>query len=338
MISTLLTIAGSALLITVWSSVLRSLVPRQTSPRSARWAARWVSFVIIAFARKLSADARERVMTMLAPLSLFAMLVAWLFGHCLGFALLAAGTTDTGLDAGSLGRLFAARTAGGAQIIGLLCWLFAIVLIGMFTVYLIAVMNAYHRRELLAVRLSAEAAHPPDAERILATYVQSRSRDRLDALFADWTGWLADIRYSHVNYPALVYLRPASELCWLQAAVIMLDAAALLKALAPSWAMPNTEILLDTGIRCFERLSADLDIERPNVAVSLQGREQFGFTDTTRVAASAGLPIERSPGEAWQIFQGLRTRYAPYSTAIALLLLHNMVDPLADCPADSLAQ
>jgi hypothetical protein len=336
MSSALLTVAGSVLLVAVWSSVLRSLVPRHTSPRVARWAARVVSVVVIAFARRLSLGARERAMTMLAPLSLFAMLVVWLFGHCLGFALLALGTT--GLDVGSLGRFFAVQTAGGTQIIGLLCWLFIIVLVGMFTVYLVAVVNAYHRRELLAVRLSAEAARPPDAERILAAYVQARSRDRLDSLFADWTGWLADIRYSHANYPALVYLRPASELCWLQASVIMLDAAALLKALAPSWAMPNTEVLLDTGIRCFERLSTDLGIECPKVAVSLEGREQFGFMDTTRVASAAGLPIERSQQDAWQVFQALRTRYAPYSTAIASLLLHNMVDPLVDDTADSLAQ
>jgi len=272
---------------------------------------------------------------MAAPLSLFLMLVWWLFGNCLGFVLLAAGLTGMDTDLASLGRFFALQTTGGTQVVGLLSVLFTIVLVGVHVVYLTVVMNAYHRRELLAVRLSAEAERPPDAERILAAYVQSRSRSRLDALFADWTGWLADIRTSHLNYPALVYLRPASELCWLQAAVIMLDAAALLEAIAPSWAMPYTQALLDTGIRCFEKLSADLGIEHSTSAVSLQGREQFGFGDTTKITASAGLPVERSPDDAWRVFQALRTRYAPHAMGIALLLLHNMVDTASDATIDA---
>jgi hypothetical protein len=335
MIATVLAAAGIVVLVVVWSSVLRALVPRLTPPRTARWTSRWIAMAIIMFARRLSLGPRERAMTMAAPLSLFLMLVWWLFWHCVGFVLLAAGLTGLDTDPAALGRFFALQTAGGAQVIGVLCWLFTIVLIGMYVVYLTVVLNAYHRRELLSVRLSAEAERPPDAERILAAYVQSRSRSRLDALFADWTGWLADIRTSHLNYPALVYLRPASELCWLQAAVIMLDAAALLEAIAPSWAMPYTQALLDTGIRCLEKLSADLGIERSNISVSLQGREQYGFGDTTRITASAGLPVERSPADAWRVFQGLRTRYAPYATAIALLLLHNMVDTSSDVTIDA---
>ena len=330
MIRTALVAAGIVVLVAVWSSVLRSLVPRQTPPRAARWTARLIAKLAIAMARRLSSGPRERVMTMAAPVSLLVLLTWWLFCHFLGFILLVAGLTGMITDSRSLARFFTLNTTGETQLIGLLCWLGTFVLISLYVVYLILVMNAYHRRELLAVRLSAEAERPPDAERILAAYVRSRSRSRLDALFADWTGWLADIRCSHINYPSLVFFRPASRLCWLQGAVIMLDAAALLEAIAPSWAMPYTEALLDTGIRCFEKLSADLGIQRPNISVSLQGREQYGFDDTTKITASAGLPVERGPDDAWRVFQALRTRYAPYSTAIALLLLHNMVDTSSD--------
>jgi hypothetical protein len=335
MISVLLTAAGIVVLAAVWSSVLRALVPRQSPPLLARWTARWIALATIAFARRLAPGPRERAMTMAAPLSLFVLLLLWLAGHLIGCTLLAAGLDGLPVNVESLGRFFTLSTTGGTRITGLLCWLFTIVLIGVHVVYLIVVMNAYHRRELLSARLSAEAERPPDAERILAAYVQSRSRSRLDALFADWTGWLADIRCSHVNYPALVYLRPASELCWLQAAVIMLDAAALLEAIAPSWAMPYTQALLDTGIRCLEKLSADLGIQRSTTSVSLQGREQYGFAETTRVTEAAGLPAERGPQDAWRVFQARRTHYAPYSTAIASLLLHNMVDSLSDASAMS---
>jgi hypothetical protein len=258
MIAALLTVAGVAVLVVVWSSVLHALLPSQAPPRAARWSARWVAVAVTPLARRLARAPRERVMALSAPVSLFAMLVAWLLGQGVGFVLLAAGIAGVRTDPAALGRFFALELTGAAQLVGLLCWLATIIVIGTFVAYLVAVTNAYSRRELLAVRLSARAARPPDAERILASYVQSGSRDELDGLFAEWTGWLADIRCSHVNYPSLVYIRPASELCWLQAAVIVLDAAALLEAIAPSWMTPYTQALLDTGIRCIERMGADL--------------------------------------------------------------------------------
>jgi hypothetical protein len=323
-----LAVLGIVVLVVVWSSLLRTLVPRETPPRAARWPVRTVAAVLTPLARRLSVRPRERLMTMVAPVGLFALLAVWLVGHCLGFVLLAIGVG--GLAPGSAAGFLALDSTGGLLVLGLVCWVSTFVLLGTFVVYLVVLMNAYARREFFAVWLSARAATPPDAERILAAYIRHRSHDRLDALFGDWTGWLADIRCSHVNHPALVYLRPASTLCWLQAAVIMLDAAALLEAIAPSWETPYTKPLLDTGIRCFERLSTDLDVARGTTAVSLQGREQCGFDDTTRVTSAAGLVAERSPQDAWRSFQALRTRYAPHSTAIASLLLHNMVDSRAE--------
>ncbi|HEX4720882.1 MAG TPA: hypothetical protein VH333_00100 [Pseudonocardiaceae bacterium] len=334
MIPVLLTVAGVAVLLAVWASVLHTLLPSQAPPRAARWSARWVTLAVTPLGRRLSRAPRERVMALAAPLGLFLMLSSWLLGIGIGCVLLAAGIAGTGVVSEELGRFFALDTTGATQIIGVVWWLSAISVVGAFVAYLVAVTNAYGRRELLAARLSARAARPPDAERILATYIRSGRRDELDDLFAEWTGWLADVRCSHVNYPSLVYIRPASELCWLQAAVIMLDAAALLEAIAPSWALPFTQALLDTGIRCVERMGADLDIRLATQTVSLQGREQFGFDDTTRVTTAAGLPAERSPREAWQIFQDMRTRYAPLATAMAQSLLHDMVDarsaPFAD--------
>jgi hypothetical protein len=337
MISVLLVVIGAALLVTVGLSTLRAvLAPRQSPPRVARWTVRLVSTALTAIGMRLPREPRERVMTLCGPLSLFGMLLCWFFGLGLGFALFTSGATGIGLDAPSLGRFFALEETGGARLAGVLAWLSAIVVLGLFLVHLIRIAAAYTRRELLAARLSAQAARPPDAERMLAAYIRSDSRDQLDSLFADWTGWLSDIRCTHVSYPALVYYRPASEMCWLQAATIVLDAAALVEAIAPSWAMPYTRALLDTGMRCFERLGADLGISLAPTAVSLHGREQFGFTDTIKVTTSAGLPTERSPREAWLVFQDLRTQYAPYSTAIASLLLYHIVDNQADSIAPSI--
>jgi hypothetical protein len=328
-------VIGLAVLAVVWTSALRTLVPRETPPRATRWAVHAVAAMVTPVARRMALRPREQAMTMIAPIGLFTLLAVWLIGHGIGFALVAIGIG--GLRPSEIGAFLALHATGANLVIGLICFVSTFVLIGTFVVYLVVVLNAYGRRELFAVWLSARAASPPDAERILAGYVRYDSHDRLDSLFGDWTGWLADIRCSHVNYPALVYLRPASSLCWLQATVIMLDTAALLEAIAPSRETPFTKPLLDTGIRCLERLSTDLDVTRSSTAVSLQGREQFGFDDTTRVTSGAGLIAERSPQDAWRSFQSRRTRYAPLSTAIASLLLHNMVDSRSDAASESMA-
>jgi hypothetical protein len=208
------------------------------------------------------------------------------------------------------------------------------VMLGLFMVHLSQLASAYDRRERFTARLAAQAAKPPDAERILAAYVRPDSRE-LDSLFVQWTDWLADIRRTHISYPVLGYLRPGNELCWLQAAVIVMDTAALVEAVAPSWAEPYARALLDTGTRCFERLCSGLGIVLTHSSVSLQGREQVGFEDTIRLATSAGLPAERSSSEAWQVFQKRRIRYAPCVSAIVSKLLYHVLASDSDGPGVS---
>jgi len=323
MTATVLTIVGVAILVIVWLSVLRAvLVPRQAPPRAARWSARGVAVSMIAIGRRLPERFQEPFMTLCGPLGQFAMLLGWLAGLTAGFTLIALGD---GADMVDLGQILTFDTPDH-RVIGVVAWVSVAVLLGLFSVHLALVANAYFQREQLAASLPAQAARLSDAERMLATYASSDSRDQLDALFGQWTRWLSDIRRTHVSYPALVYYRPSTEMCWLHATMIMLDAAALVEAIAPSWAMPWTRALLDTGIRTLERVAADMRIELTPAVVSLHGREQFGFVDTIAVATDAGLPVERSPQEVWRAFQNLRTKYAPYASTMALTMLYNVVN------------
>jgi hypothetical protein len=67
--------------------------------------------------------------------------------------------------------------------------------------------------------------------------------------------------------------------------------------------------------------------------VSLHWREQRGFADTIRIARSAGLPVERTPQEAWHAFQDMRTRYAPYAATIGSILHYEVGDCSLDTPS-----
>lgn len=327
MVQVIAVVAATVLIAVVWVNVLRTVfVPRQDPPRLPRWMLRGVAGLLMSVGRGLSGRRRDRMLALIAPLSLFALFGVWLAAMLFGIALAAWGFGGVGLNAESFAGLLAFETSGAIKSLAFFTWLSGAVLVGVFMVHLVRITEAYGRRELLVARLAAQAAQPPDAERILAAYVRSDSRDGLGALFAEWNSWLADIRCTHAGYPALTYYRPATELSWLEAAVIVLDTAALVESLAPSWALPNTCGLIDTGVHCLKRLGTDLGIVLPRPEVSLHWREQCGFAETIRLASAAGLPVERSPQDVWRVFQDMRTRYAPYAAAIGSVLHYEVAD------------
>jgi hypothetical protein len=333
MIQVLAIVAGAIVIMIVWTNVLRSVfVPRQDPPRLPSVALRAVDGVFTLVSRVVPRRRRDRVLGLIAPISLFAMFGVWLLGLTLGFSLAAWGFAGLGPNPAQLAELLAFDTPGAILILPMVAWLSVTLLVGVFLLYLMRVTEAYYRRELLVTRLAAQAAGPPDAERILAAYVRAESRVGLSALFGEWHAWLSDIRYTHAGYPSLTYYRPSTELNWLEATVIVLDAAALVEAMAPSWALPNTRVLLDAGVRCLERLGSNLGIMPARSEISLHGREQFGFSDTIRLASAAGLPLERSPQDVWRVFQDMRTRYAPYAAAIGSALHYGVADIPAEMP------
>jgi hypothetical protein len=216
--------------------------------------------------------------------------------------------------------MLAFRLDSTANLLAVVAALSGVLLVVAFGVHLSRVTGAYGRRELLVARLSVHATKPSDAEHVIATYVRTDSRDQLDAWFGDWADWLADINCTHVSTPSLVYFRAAGRLSWLEAAVIVLDAAALVEATAPDWAPPNTQVRVGAGADCLPRLATRVGIALSRPKVSLHGREQCGFADTIQTTMYAGLPVARTHPVAWAVFQQERTKYAPYASAISARL------------------
>jgi hypothetical protein len=258
---------------------------------------------------------RERFLDMCAPLTLFLTLAGWLLAQAAAFGVMAWGWYGVPISTLPVPRRGSAPLVlvGGVLTALLLC---------VWAVHLGRFCAAFSRRERLVARLVDQAVEPPDAEAVLADYLRTGSRDGLNGMFAEWAGWFADLRCTHVAYPALIFARPASVLCWIRAAMIVLDAAALTQAAAPGWAPPHTRPLVAGGIRCLQHLTARVGVALPRVAVSLQGREECGFTDTLLLALGAGLPAERDERQTWSAFQDLRIRYAPHATALAAHLLY----------------
>ncbi|CAM3307114.1 hypothetical protein KIPE111705_01030 [Kibdelosporangium persicum] len=321
MVNVIAAVAGVLVLVVVWSSVLRTvLIPRRTSSRMARWTVRIAAAGGTAIARRLPRRACEAVMDFCAPVSLMLMMIGWLVGLGVGFSLLAV-AAGVAFDSDAIIRFFELKLEGAAGALAVFAAVSVIVMIAIFLAHVVRFVDAYSRRERLVVRLAAQASQVPDGDKVLADYLRSGSRDNLDNHFAEWAAWLSDIHNSHANYPGLVYHRSAGELWWPQAALIVMDAAALVDAVAPKWAPPHTRVLLDSGTACLQQLAARMGIVIPEMTVSLHGREECSFGDTVQLTTAAGLPGERDPYRAWAAFQDTRVRYAPYAVMIESRLL-----------------
>jgi hypothetical protein len=331
-----LAIVGGTLVLVDWLSVLRTVfIPRQRSSLTARSAVWVITEASRRIAPVLPLRARERLLDLGAPLALFVMAACWLIGVMAGFVLMASGIYDVPFQSGAVSSFFLLPSPGEPLVIA------AILSIGLLmaavTTHLVRFTGAYSRRERLVARLAGQAARPPDAEALVADYVRAGSRDRLDHLFAEWAGWLADVWCTHVGYPALTFARPANSLCWIRAAVIVLDAASLTVAVAPDWAPPSTRSAIHTGSRCLQHLAKQVGVTPASAPVSLHGREEQGFADSVRLVTDAGLPKQRDEQKAWDAFQDLRIHYAPYAAGIASHLLYADVDVTPDSAGDNAA-
>jgi hypothetical protein len=193
-----------------------------------------------------------------------------------------------------------------------------------FLAHLNAYIAAYTRRERVVVHLAMELPRLADADCLMLSCLKSTSPDRLDAKFAEWGAWLADIQYTHLSHPALLYARPAGRYSWPRAAITVMDIAALVEAVAPNWTPQQTRMLLKTGSTCLGRLAAQVGIVLPPAPVSLQGREERMFNDSVRYAIGAGLSEERDRQETWLAFQKIRAGYAPYASALTFHLMYDI--------------
>lgn len=338
-VSALLT--GCLILAAVWCNVVCTALPTGRRPAlPIRPVLRWVPSLILALARALPRRARSWVLNLIGPFVFFSVLAWWLAASLAGFALIV--VSFGGVPAIPAGLIpwssctdaaaFAAApvTQWRSDAIALMAWTNAAIIVLIFAVHLMCFLTAYRRRELAVRVLATQARWPPDAERLLIPYLRSGMTAALDDQFAQWARWLGDVRATHHAYPALMFCRSSPPLNWLTAAVIMLDAAAAIDALAPSWAPPHTRTLLCTGMRCMQSLLHQSGISHPAAIASFEGREEVEFHATMRKLVTAGLPEERDEAHASMAFQKWRIQYSPYATAIAIYLLYD--DPGIDVP------
>lgn len=323
MLAVLCVVAGAVLVVSVWLSEMRTIiVPHESSSRIARASVAMTVGGTTRIARRLPVGAALWVLDLAAPLALFTIVGYWLAALVVGFGLVLFGLGDSGQAIG-----FVLDWHGTTTVVLVLGAISVALVLVTFGAHLVRLTDAYSRRERLVNSLAARASTPLDADQLLADHLRGGSRDNLDLLFRSWLDWVADVHATHVGYPVLVHYRSARRLAWVEAAVIVMDAAALVTTLAPRWAPPHARVLLDGGSACIRDLAERAGVRLPagTNTVSLHGREERAFGDTVLMAVRAGLPEERNRSQAWDIFQAERTRYAPYAAQLGARLQYDRV-------------
>jgi hypothetical protein len=191
---------------------------------------------------------REGFLSFYGPLSVILLLVVWMTGLILGFALLQwvlgspitapEGTPNFGTDLYLSGTTFI--TLGLGDVVPLTGIARGITVIeaatgfGLLAVvigYLPVLYQAFSRREANITLLDARAGSPPSAVEMLRRYGEDKDVNALNQFLRDWELWGAELLESHLSYPALAYFRSQHDnQSWLAALTVILDACTLVLA------------------------------------------------------------------------------------------------------------
>jgi hypothetical protein len=331
---TIAAVIGGLLVLTVWASVIGTLMVPRSGGRLTRLLAHLVNATFRLATRSMADyERRDRVLARQAAAILLTFLGAWLGIALAGYLLLM-----WPLVHGGLGTAFSAAgssvfTLGYAEPSGappaavvFTAAVTGVVIVTLQIAYLPALYAAFNRRETEVALLNARAGVPSWGPELLArTHYALGSGvstlDTLPGLYAQWERWAADVAESHTTYLPLVRFRsPRPRSSWVTALLAVLDSAALFLALSPGSAPEvPARLCLRAGFLCFRQVARALGCEvpeepRPGGQISLTYNDFLVAVERLR---AVDFPIERDPAAAWSDFVGWRATYEQAAYAVA---------------------
>lgn len=273
---------------------------------------RFLAGAVASGARRLPPRIGNSILEALAPLWLVLTMAFWPVLLLLGTGLL-----------GRYAELMSVRVPPPAYAVafGAALLLPVAVAVGVARGYLRTYVGAYQRREREVVRIAAQLVRHRNSDHLAVSCLHPAVTHRADRLLAEWTDWLTDLRRTHLSCPVLIYSASRGTLTWPRAAVAVLDAAALIWAVAPSHCPPRIPVLLTAGAQCLQAIAWKAGVVAGGAPVSLEYREESLFSDSVRLVVCAGMPEERGRQQTWAAFQRARSAYAPYATALEFHIL-----------------
>jgi ion channel len=233
----------------LWDTFETIVLPRRVTRRLRLtrifYLATWAP--VAGLARRVpSGKKRDRYLAFYGPLSLILLLLVWIVGLLLAFALLhwgvgsslqtpGAETPGFGMYVYMSGVIFFTLGFGDVFPLDAAGRALSVVEVGMGFGFLAAVIGylpvlyqSFSRREVNISMLDARAGTPPTAAELLRRHAEADHLEGVGELLKDWERWAADLMESHLSYPVLCYYRSQHDnQSWLASLVCVLDTCAL---------------------------------------------------------------------------------------------------------------
>ena len=282
---------------------------------------------------------RASALSLFAPISLLAFYAAWLILTWIGFALVfyGLGTEDVTaalrLSGSSLFTLGFSEPPSGAITGAVLAEAgIGLFLVALLIGYFPTIYGAYQRREVEVSLMQERAGVAGSGVSLIEHYQEMGGWSAVDALWGQYETWFADIGESHIAIEILPFYRSvADDRSWVNAACVILDAAALRTSTIDAPVPAGARLVCRAGARSLWGVASHLGLDAgPRPAASPVGdarhdgpdtrpititREQF---DEARASlAAAGVPLISDADAAWATFRHFRALYDRPITVLA---------------------
>jgi len=314
--------------IVVWTilSITRMLIlPRSDNVPMTRFVFKWVyrAFYWSYLNWVNTYQARDRLLSFWAPITLLILPMLWLFLIMVGHTFVYLAVSETlnlrealvlsGSSLMTLGFKFTDEIpviiiAFGEAAMGMM---FIALLIG----YLPTMYSAFSQRERAITRLEYYAGNPLSAIemiRRLEFVGKLYSEEQLADFWEEWEGWFAQLEESHTTLAPMNFFRsPKPGRSWLTASGTVLDCAALI-ASSVNVTMPRSAgVMIRSGftalraIADFFRMPYDPD-PNPTDPISISRAEFDAAYDELLVM---GIDLKPDRDQCWRDFTGWRVNY-----------------------------
>jgi hypothetical protein len=196
----------------------------------------------------IPARSRETWLSVFGPLSLLLLMIIWVFGLILGFALIHWSIGPALLTRQGIAQFFTDLYLSGTTFFTLglgdviphtpFARLLVVIQSGMgfgflalVIGYLPALNQSFARREESISLLDARAGSPPTASEMLRRHGAGHRMEALRELLHEWERWSSELLEGHLSYPVLAYFRSQHDnQSWPSALTAILDTCALIMA------------------------------------------------------------------------------------------------------------
>ena len=318
-----LSVAGGAVLIVLMiGDAVGTLVV--TRGRAGRWRPTSVWYAVTwraarAVAARLPRPAADFALNAYPAVSLLGLLVVWLVGLLLGWALVYRGlgepagaggdfaTTLYFAGTGLLAASFGAAHGTAAELLSLVETVMGLGTVALLISYLPALYGAYSRREVKLLTLDDPLGGRLTPVRVIAVHAPHGDLEFFYRFCADWEQWTAEVLESHSSYPMLALFRSQhAGQSWVTALGVVVDAATLACAAIVDAGTREPYFLYRRGQRAVVDIASRLDVPHEPWLVDWINRENF---DAAWVhLENLGVPL-CAREEAYERLVELRSHY-----------------------------